>query len=160
MVQKIKLKDQTTLSKWSIDQARELYNIAEWGKGFFDINEKGNIVVLPEKNRQKVLDIKVLLDDLRLRGVSPPVLIRFTDILRKRIEEIQAAFASAIKEYGYRGAYHGVYPVKVNQSKQVVEDIVDFGREYDFGLEAGTKAELLIVLASLDNRNAPVQRRR
>ncbi len=156
MVQRIKLKEQITLSKWSVEEARELYNIAEWGKGFFDINDKGNMLVTPEKTRQKSLDIKELMDDLRLRGIHPPVLIRFTDILQKRIQELQAAFHKAIQEYGYRGAYHGVYPVKVNQSKQVVEDIVDFGREYDFGLEAGTKAELLIVLSSLDNLNAPL----
>ncbi len=156
MVQRIKLKEQVTLSKWSVDESRELYNITEWGKGFFDINEKGNMVVTPEKTRQKSLDIKELMDDLRLRGIHPPVLIRFTDILQKRIQELQGAFQKAIQEYGYRGAYHGVYPVKVNQSKQVVEDIVDFGREFNFGLEAGTKAELLIVLSSLDNLNAPL----
>ena len=156
MVQKIKLKDQTALSKWSVDESRELYNIPEWSKGFFDINEKGNMVVLPEKNRQKSLDIKEFVDGLAMRGLTPPVLIRFTDILEKRIEEIQAAFQKAISEYGYQGRYHGVYPVKVNQGKQVVEDIVDFGQSYDFGLEAGTKAELLIVLASLDNLKAPI----
>ncbi len=156
MVQRIKLKEQITLSKWSVEEARELYNIAEWGKGFFDINDKGNMLVTPEKTRQKSLDIKELMDDLRLRGIHPPVLIRFTDILQKRIQELRAAFQKAIEEYGYKGAYHGVYPIKVNQSKQVVEDIVEFGREYDFGLEAGTKAELLIVLSSLDNLNAPL----
>ncbi|MGA9750858.1 MAG: biosynthetic arginine decarboxylase [Acidobacteriota bacterium] len=156
MVQRIKLKEQITLSKWSVEEARELYNIAEWGKGFFDINDKGNMLVTPEKTRQKSLDIKELMDDLRLRGIHPPVLIRFTDILQKRIQELRAAFQKAIEEYGYKGTYHGVYPIKVNQSKQVVEDIVEFGREYDFGLEAGTKAELLIVLSSLDNLNAPL----
>ena len=156
MVQKIKLKDTTSLSKWSVDESRELYDIAEWGKGFFDINDKGHIVVLPEKNRQRSLDVKDFLDDLRLRGVTTPVLIRFTDILQKRIEEIQLAFNRAINDYNYGGKYFGVYPVKVNQSRQVVEDIVEFGKVYNFGLEAGTKAELLIVLSSLDNADAPV----
>ncbi|MGC8764155.1 MAG: biosynthetic arginine decarboxylase [Acidobacteriota bacterium] len=156
MVQRIKLKDQTTLPKWSIEESRELYNIPEWGKGFFEINDKGNIVVLPEKNQKRSLDIKTLVDALTDRGISPPLLIRFTDILRKRIEELQGAFEKAIAEYGYKGRYFGVYPVKVNQNRQVVEDIVEFGREWNFGLEAGTKAELLIVLASLDNTSAPV----
>lgn len=156
MVQRIKLKDQTTLPKWSIEESRELYNIPEWGKGFFEINEKGNIVVLPEKNQKRSMDIKSLVDALTDRGISPPLLIRFTDILRKRIEELQGAFEKAIDEYGYKGRYFGVYPVKVNQNRQVVEDIVEFGREWNFGLEAGTKAELLIVLASLDNLQAPI----
>ena len=156
MRQKIKLKDQTSLSKWSLDEARELYNIPEWGQGFFDINDKGNMVVLPEKNKQRYLDIKEFVDGLCVRDLNPPVLIRFTDILQKRIEEIQTAFQKAIVEYNYGGKYFGVYPVKVNQSKQVVEDIVDFGKTYNFGLEAGTKAELLIVLASMENLDAPV----
>jgi len=156
MVQRIKLKDQTALPKWSIEESRELYNIPEWGKGFFEINERGNVVVLPDKNRQRSLDIKALVDALTDRGLSPPLLIRFTDILRKRIEELQGAFDRAIREYEYGGRYHGVYPVKVNQNRQVVEDIVEFGREWNFGLEAGTKAELLIVLASLDNEKAPI----
>jgi arginine decarboxylase len=156
MVQRIKLKDATTLTKWSVEEAREYYSIAEWGKGFFDINEKGNMVVMPEKNRQKVIDLKDLMEDLSLRGLSPPVLIRLTDILNARIEELQQAFQKAIEEYEYKAQYHGVYPVKVNQSKQVVEDIVEFGRAYGFGLEAGTKAELLIVLATLHDLDAPI----
>lgn len=156
MVQRIKLKDATTLSKWSVDEAREYYSIPEWGKGFFDINEKGNLIVMPEKTRGKSVDLRDLMDDLGLRGLDPPVLLRFTDILHARIEELQGAFAKAVEEYGYQGRYHGVYPIKVNQSKQVVEDIVEFGRPHGFGLEAGTKAELLIVLASLDSLDAPV----
>ena len=155
MRQKIKLKDQTSLSKWSIDEARELYNVPEFGQGFFDINEKGNMIVLPEKNKQRFLDIKEFVDGLGMRGLDPPVLIRFTDILQKRIEEIQTAFQKAIVEYNYGGKYVGVYPVKVNQARQVVEDIVEFGKPYNFGLEAGTKAELLIVLASNENLDAP-----
>ena len=156
MRQKIKLKDQTSLSKWSIEEARELYNIPEWGQGFFDINDRGNMIVLPEKNKQRYLDIKEFVEGLCVRDLNPPVLIRFTDILEKRIEEIQTAFQKAIVEYNYGGEYFGVYPVKVNQSKQVVEDIVEFGKPYNFGLEAGTKAELLIVLASMENLDAPV----
>ncbi len=156
MVQKIKLKDQTNLGNWSIDQARELYNMKEWGQGFFDINAKGNMLVLPDKNRQKYLDIKAFIDQLRQRGINPPVLIRFTDIMKKRIEEIRSAFQKAIGEYEYKGRYFGVYPIKVNQSKQVVEDILEFGEDYHFGLESGTKAELLIALASMTDLEAPI----
>lgn len=156
MRQKIKLKEQVTLAKWSIDEARELYNIPEWGRGFFDINDKGDVVVLPQRDKHKSLDIKEFMDELEMRGIHAPVLIRFTDLLQKRIEEIHAAFTQAIGEYEYQGQYFGVYPVKVNQSKQVVEDIVEFGQQFHFGLEAGTKAELLIVLSSLDSRDVPL----
>ncbi len=156
MVDVIKLKNRTTLSEWSLAEARELYNIAEWGRGFFDINSKGNITVSPEKAADQVVDLKVLVDDLGSRGIAPPVLIRFTGLLQKRIEEIQSAFSGAIKEYGFKGRYVGVYPVKVNQNKQVVEDIIDFGRSSTVGLEVGTKAELLIALSSMDNLESPV----
>ena len=87
MRQKIKLKEQTALKQWSVEEARELYNILNWGKGFFDINTRGDVVVRPEKTSDKYLDIKELVDELRLREISPPVLIRFTDILKKRIED-------------------------------------------------------------------------
>ena len=156
MRQKIKLKEKTALAGWSIEEAREFYNIRQWGQGFFDINDKGNVVVYPEKNRQKYLDIKEFVDELQLREISPPVLIRFTDIMKKRIEEIQESFQQAIEEYNYKGRYIGVYPIKVNQSKQVVEDIIEFGCPYQFGLEAGSKPELLIVLATLDTPGAPI----
>ncbi len=152
--QKVKLKDKTTLKRWSVEEAKELYNIPNWGRGFFRINSKGNIVVHPEKSDEKYLDIKEFIDELSIREVVPPVLIRFTDILKKRIEEIQSAFRSAIKEYDYLGDYFGVYPVKVNQNKEVVEDIIEFGRPYRYGLEAGSKAELLICLALMDTPGA------
>jgi len=149
--QKIKLKDQVSLAKWSLEEARELYNIRDWGRGFFDINEAGNIVVLPDRDKQRFLDIKEFMDDLEIRELQAPVLIRFTDLLQKRIEEIHNAFAAAIETYEYKGSHYGVYPIKVNQNKQVVEDIVEFGRPFNYGLEAGTKAELLIVLSANDN---------
>lgn len=154
--QKVKLKEKTTLKRWSVEEARELYNIPNWGRGFFRINNKGNIVVHPEKSDEKYLDIKEFIDELSIREVVPPVLIRFTDILKKRIEEIQSAFRNAIKEYDYQGDYFGVYPVKVNQNKEVVEDIIEFGRPYRYGLEAGSKAELLICLALMDTPDAPI----
>ncbi|MBN2431190.1 MAG: biosynthetic arginine decarboxylase [Acidobacteria bacterium] len=156
MRQKIKLKEQSTLKRWSIDQARELYNIQNWGKGFFDINDKGHVTVYPDKNKDAYLDIKEFIDELSMREINPPILIRFTDILRKRIEEINLAFRKAIKEYNFGGDYLGVYPIKVNQSKEVVEDIIEFGQPYRYGLEAGSKPELLITLATLNTPGAPI----
>lgn len=156
MRQKIKLKERTALKNWSINEARELYNIMNWGRGFFDITPQGNVCVYPEKNKEQFLDIKALVDELALREIHPPLLLRFTDILKKRIEEIQAAFKQAISDYEYKGRYHGVYPIKVNQAREVVEDIIEFGRPYNYGLEAGSKPELLICLATLDNPEAPI----
>jgi arginine decarboxylase len=148
-MQKMKMRSETSLLKWSPERARELYNIREWGKGFFDINDKGNIFVMPNKDKSMYVDLRDLIEDLKIRGLSAPLLIRFTGILKKRIEEIQSAFSKAIKEYEYKGKYYGVYPIKVNQSRQVVEDIVEFGEKYNFGLEAGTKAEMLIALSTV-----------
>ncbi|MBU1221240.1 biosynthetic arginine decarboxylase [Myxococcota bacterium] len=152
----MKLKERTALKNWSINEARELYNIMNWGRGFFDITPQGNVCVYPEKNKEQFLDIKALVDELALREIHPPLLLRFTDILKKRIEEIQAAFKQAISDYEYKGRYHGVYPIKVNQAREVVEDIIEFGRPYNYGLEAGSKPELLICLATLDNPEAPI----
>lgn len=156
MRQRLKLKEQTHLERWSIAQARELYGLSNWGQGFFDISEAGNVLVRPYKDENFFLDIKGLVDELRMREITPPILIRFTDILKQRIDEIQSSFAQAIAEYGYQNRYLGVYPVKVNQSKEVVEDIIEFGRPYGFGLEAGSKPELLIAVASLDTPGAPI----
>lgn len=156
MRQKIKLKEQTALERWSIEEARELYGLKNWGQGFFNINAAGNIVVRPYKNKDFHLDIRELVEQLRMREITPPILLRFTDILKQRIDEIQASFDQAIREYAYQGQYIGVYPVKVNQSKEVVEDIIEFGSLYRFGLEAGSKPELLIAVASLDTPGAPI----
>ncbi len=156
MARKVKLKEKTSLKGWSIDESRELYNIKSWGHGFFDINAAGNVVVYPDKSKNKYLDIKKLIDDLGVREITSPLLLRFTDILKQRIDEIHEAFEKAKNEYEFNGTYYGVYPIKVNQSKQVVEDVVEFGRAYNYGLEAGTKPELLICLACLDSREAPI----
>ncbi len=156
MRQKIKIKEKTSLKNWSVMDSKELYLIDNWGKGFFDVNEKGNVIVRPEKNSDKFLDIREFVKDLELRGISTPILIRFTDILRKRIEEINDAFKKAIKEYDFKGDFIGVYPIKVNQNRQVVEDIVEFGEKYDYGLEAGSKPELLITLSLIDDEKRPI----
>lgn len=139
---------------WSIQDSTEVYNVRNWGRDFFRINEGGNIEVTPAGPRQSAIDLKNLIDDLLRRGIQLPVLVRFTDILKSRVRMMAGAFQSAIKEYEYRGAYRGVYPIKVNQQRNLVEDIVRFSEPHHMGLEAGSKPELLIVLALMDDPEA------
>jgi arginine decarboxylase len=131
--------------------AAELYEIDRWGKGYFSISPAGHVLVHPTKDTSRAIDLKQLTDHLQLRGISLPVLIRFKDILRHRVGDIHNAFRSAIAQHGYDGKYICVYPIKVNQQRQVVEEVLDFGREYGFGLEAGSKPELLAVAAQAYN---------
>ena len=142
------------MTKWTIDEAREHYNIKGWGAGYFDINSKGNIVVRPDKKSAYPIDLKELVDDIQSKGYSLPVLIRFSDILKASIANLANSFQNSIEEYGYEGQYHGVYPIKVNQQRQVVEEIVKFGQPFNIGLEAGSKPELHAILAILDNPEA------
>ena len=133
---------------WSIDAARELYNIGGWGAGFFDINDRGNVVVRPDKeNPDRELDLYELARDLEAQGTHLPVLLRFSDILRSRIEALSTRFTAAIQEFEYTGGYTTVYPIKVNQQRHVVEEIVQFGAPFGVGLECGSKPELQAVLA-------------
>ena len=133
---------------WSIDGARELYNIEGWGAGYFDINERGHVVVRPDRDRpERALDLFDLAKDLEEQGVALPVLLRFSDILQSRIESLSERFESAIKEFEYQGGYTSVYPIKVNQQRHVVEEIVQFGKAHGVGLECGSKPELQAVLA-------------
>ena len=142
------------MTKWTIDEAREHYNINGWGAGYFDINPKGNIVVRPDKKSSHHIDLKELVDDIQSKGYSLPVLIRFSDILKASIANLANSFQNSIEEYGFEGQYHGVYPIKVNQQRQVVEEIVKFGQPFNIGLEAGSKPELHAILAILDNPEA------
>jgi len=137
--------------RWSIAEAAELYDVASWGKGYFSVGGNGHVWVHPDKNPDKGLDLKELVDNLQLRGISLPILIRFGQILKHRLGEMHQAFATAIAENGYKGSYCCVYPIKVNQQRQVVEEVFQYGRPYKFGLEAGSKPELLAVLAVADN---------
>jgi arginine decarboxylase len=139
---------------WTIRDALELYNVTAWGAGFMTINEKGNVEVRPHGNGTAGVDLLDLVHDLAQRGLRTPLLIRFSDILAARIEGLRKSFATAITEYGYRGAFRGVYPIKVNQQRHVVEEIVDYGAAARIGLEAGSKPELLIALAVLDTPGA------
>jgi arginine decarboxylase len=132
---------------WKLHDAFETYGVKNWGKGYFGINKLGHVTVHPDKDPERSIDLKDLVDQLLERGIQPPILIRFTDILRHRIGEIAEAFEKSRTEYGYTGPYHCVYPIKVNQQRHVVEEVLEFGKQYGFGLEAGSKPELLAVLA-------------
>src|SRR5688572_29586769 len=136
---------------WSVHDASELYEVARWGNGYFSINQGGHLQVHPTKEPARAIDLKELVDRLQLRGISLPVLIRFTDILKHRLGDIHAAFQNAITQHQYQGGYSCVYPIKVNQQRQVVEEVHNFGKPYNFGLEAGSKPELLAVVAMADN---------
>jgi len=132
---------------WSIARSRALYNIEGWGVGYFEINERGHVVVRPDQDeRGRELDLYELALDLDAQGVGMPLLIRFSDILRSRIESLHDRFTAAIREFGYRGGYTTVYPIKVNQQRHVVEEIVEFGQPFGVGLECGSKPELQAVL--------------
>ncbi|MDR2473657.1 MAG: biosynthetic arginine decarboxylase [Tannerella sp.] len=134
------------MRKWRIEDSAELYNIYGWGLDYFSINEKGHIVVTPKKNGTQI-DLKELMDELVLRDVEAPLLLRFSDILDHRIEKISNCFTIASEEYKYKGQNFIIYPIKVNQMKQVVEEIVSHGKKFNIGLEAGSKPELHAVLA-------------
>ncbi len=139
------------LHRWTIKDALETYDVEQWGRDYFSVNESGNVTVSHERGS---IDLKMLVDDLTRRGIEPPLLIRFSDLLESRIVLLNEAFHKAIQEYGYRGQYRGVYPIKVNQSRKVVEEIMRFGKRFHYGLEAGSKPELLAVMAMLDDPEA------
>src|SRR5437879_11593607 len=142
--------------RWSVQDASELYDVASWGKGYFSVDNNGHVRVHPEKDPARSIDLKELVDTLVLRGISLPILIRFADILKHRLGEIHSAFQTAINEHHYAGGYCCVYPIKVNQQRQVVEEVLDFGKPYQFGLEAGSKPELLAVLALTNGHQTPI----
>ncbi|MGH7789721.1 MAG: biosynthetic arginine decarboxylase [Candidatus Binatia bacterium] len=138
---------------WTIRDCMELYNVPAWGAGFFTVNGQGHVEVKPHPQGPGI-DLLDLLQDLRQRGVRTPLLMRFSDILASRVQGLCGAFDRAIGEYGYRGRFRGVYPIKVNQQRHVVEEIVEFGAKAGIGLEAGSKPELLIALAVLETPGA------
>lgn len=141
------------MRKWSIEDSNELYNISGWGSSYFRINEKGNIVVTPKQNGHQI-DLKEIVDELTLRDVSMPVLLRFPDILDDRIETLVRSFHKSAEEYSFNGKYYAVYPIKVNQSRPVVEEILRYGTKFNIGLEAGSKPELQAILALSSNPEA------
>ncbi len=150
-----KVRNGSVSSTWSTAEANELYDVSRWGQGYFSISDQGNLLVHPTKDPARNVDLKRLVDRLQLRGLSVPVLLRFTDIIKHRLGEIHSAFQAAIAQHQYQGQYCCVYPIKVNQQRQVVEEVLDFGRQYGYGLEAGSKPELFAV-AALSNNETPV----
>ncbi|HXT98368.1 MAG TPA: biosynthetic arginine decarboxylase [Polyangia bacterium] len=142
--------------KWTVADSAEVYGVKYWGNSYFSVNEAGNVQAHPTGPDGARIDLKELVDEVARRGIGLPLLIRFSDVLKSRIVELNETFKRAIAEYGYKGAYKGVYPIKVNQHRYVVEEIVQFGRPYHYGLEAGSKPELLAVMAMLDDEEALV----
>jgi arginine decarboxylase len=142
------LKD--AVDRWTVSESAELYEVPRWGKGYFSVGADGHLRVHPSRDPQRSLDLKELVDRLQLQGVDLPILLRFNGILQDRLREIHDAFSLAMREQDYKGAYSCVYPIKVNQQRQVVEEIIKHSRPYGFGLEAGSKPELLAVVAMTD----------
>lgn len=143
-------------SQWTPADSSGLYRVDAWGKGMFKVSERGTLVVCPEGPNGPTIDLKQLTEELKQRDLDCPLLIRFSDLLRYRLRQIAAAFSTAIQDHGYGGAYHAVYPIKVNQQRHVVEEMLDFGSELGFGLEAGSKPELLAVMAMVDDPETPI----
>ena len=135
------------MRKWRIEDSAELYNIRGWGRNYFTINDKGHVAVVPKQGYAEV-DLRDVLDELQVRDISSPVLLRFPDILDNRIEKISTCFKAAAEQYNYEGQNYMIYPIKVNQMRPVVEEIVCYGTKFNIGLEAGSKPELHAVLAT------------
>jgi arginine decarboxylase len=134
-------------NEWDVEAAIATYNIDGWGGGYFTINGSGNVVAQPLQEKGGTIDILEVVNEARRRGLSFPLVIRFQDLLRHRVESVNRAFQTAIAEFGYKNEYRGVFPIKVNQLREVIEEIVDAGADFHFGLEAGSKPELVAALA-------------
>lgn len=141
------------MENWNIAKSQDLYGIQNWGDGYFDLNAKGNVIVKPDRNGKEI-DLNEVVNSLVQRGIDVPVLLRFDGILRDRVKRINNAFKSAIEEFGYTGIYKGVFPIKVNQQRHVVDIIRQAGRDNHLGIEVGSKPELIAVLAIHDTPNA------
>ena len=137
------------MKHWTVQDAASLYGIREWGNGYFGINAKGHLEITPTKDESLSCDVYEIVQHLKKKGIRTPVNLRFPQVLAHRVIEVNEAFRHAIIEFGYEGGYQGVYPVKTNQTKEVVEEIIRAGNKYHYGLEAGSKPELMIAL-SLD----------
>jgi arginine decarboxylase len=135
------------MKDWDIESAIATYNVDGWGGGYFTVNAEGNVVAKPLKENGGSITLLEVVNEARTRGLSFPLVIRFQDLLRHRVESVNLAFQDAINEFGYRGQYRGVFPIKVNQLREVIEEIVDAGQQFHFGLEAGSKPELVAALA-------------
>lgn len=143
------------MAQWSIENAEELYRVKRWGGGYFEIGNNGNLHITPNEGDQDLrIDFKAVIDEIQAKGIQFPVVVRFHDILRAQVAALNNVFSKTIAEAQYQSRYMGVYPVKVNQIREVVEEVVDAGAPFQFGLEAGSKAELLTVLAYNTNQDS------
>ena len=143
------------MSDWNIDQAEELYGVNRWGAGYFSIGENGNIQIRPNHRLPDLaIDMQEVVEEIKAEGIELPAVIRFHDILRSQVEIINETFAQQIQDADYNGKYCGVFPIKVNQMREVVEEIMDAGEPYNYGLEAGSKPELMAVMAYNENPDA------
>ncbi|MBM4113600.1 MAG: biosynthetic arginine decarboxylase [Phycisphaerae bacterium] len=131
---------------WTVEDSADVYNIRGWGKGFFDINDEGSVVVRPTRQPGREIDLFEVVKGIRDRGLKTPILLHFSDLLSRRLNDLHDAFKTAIREQNFKGDYIGVYPIKVNQQRRVVEEVRQYGKELGFGLEVGSKPELLAVL--------------
>jgi arginine decarboxylase len=148
---KVELPAQVEPAAWTLQDAARTYGIAQWGQGYFSINDKGHVAVHPTREPHRGIDLKELVDGLQQRDLGLPLLIRFTDILKDRLAEIHGAFNSAIRDLDYKGGYRCVYPIKVNQQRQVVEEILAYGKPFGQGIEAGSKPELLAAMGLIED---------
>ncbi len=139
---------------WSIQDSLETYNIEKWGDKYFSLNQKGNIAIFPNGEKENNIDLLQLIKELKSREINPPLIIRFNDILKDRISELNIAFEKAIKNYQYSNKYKGVFPIKCNHQKNLIEKILEFGSQWNFGLEVGSKSELLIGLSLIENKKS------
>lgn len=144
------------IEPYTVQDSFDIYNIQKWGKDYFSINDKGNVVVRPNKDENREIDLFDLVESLQQRGLGMPMLLRFTDILGDRIAAMNDVFQNAIKEYDYQNQYSCIYPIKVNQQRTLVEEYEQFSRQYGFGLEAGSKPELIAVLGITKDMNTPI----
>src|SRR2546423_928115 len=142
-----KPRDHEEMKDWDVESAIATYNVDGWGSGYFTVNAEGNVVAKPLQDNGGSITILDVVNEARSRGLSFPLVIRFQDLLRHRVESVKIAFQNAIAEFDYKGAYRGVFPIKVNQLREVIEEIVDAGQQFHFGLEAGSKPELVAALA-------------
>ena len=134
--------------KWTVDDSENIYRVKRWGAGYFEIGQNGNLHVTPDpSNTNKRIDFKAVVEEIKQEGIQFPVVVRFHDILRSQVALLNQTFQQTVKDAEYQGEYMGVYPIKVNQMREVVEEIVDAGAPFNYGLEAGSKAELLTVMA-------------
>jgi len=141
--------DGDRINPYDVKKSAEIYQVRGWGEPYFTVNDAGHVEVRPDSDREDRIDLYALTNELEARGLSLPLLIRFSNILDDRIRRLNQCFGRAIDEYKYEGVYRGVFPVKVNQQKHLIDEVVRYGKPWHFGLEAGSKPELMIALSAM-----------